>query len=181
VDTLPDYLQTGLEIIFVGINPGAYSAQVGHYFATPQNRFWAALNRSGLVPSTAALGPSDDVLMHQYGIGFTDLVKKPSHSASALRAADFRQGAPVLKDKLLRYQPLVVCFNGMTSYRNYLLYTEAGKDAPELGPQERRIGRSWVFVAPNPSPANAVYSLEALAEWYRRLARYRDQVRGDQG
>ena len=49
-DTLPDYLREGLDIVFVGLNPGLYSAQVGHYFAYKQNRFWAALSVSGLVP-----------------------------------------------------------------------------------------------------------------------------------
>ena len=48
-DTLPDYLKPGLDLVFVGLNPSDYSVQMGHYFANPRNRFWAALNRSGLV------------------------------------------------------------------------------------------------------------------------------------
>jgi TDG/mug DNA glycosylase family protein len=186
VDTLPDYLSPGLDIVFVGINPGAYSAEVGRYFATPQNRFWPALSRSGLVPANRELGPPDDVHMHEFGIGFTDVVKRPSRSASDLRAADYREGAPVLREKLLRYQPLVVCFNGLTGYRGYLRYSgdrcPEGRSAkgvalaPKLGPQEHRIGESGVFVVPSPSPANAAYSLKTLVGWYARLAVYRDKL-----
>ena len=177
MDTLPDYLRPGLEIAFVGINPGAYSAKIGHYFGRPTNRFWPAINRSGLVDAGRELGPADDVRMSDHGIGFTDVVKRASNSASDLRAGDYRRWAPVLKEKLLRYQPLIVCFNGLTAFKNYLRYTEGEKGAPDLGPQERRIGDSHVFVVPSPSPANAVYSLETLAHWYRRLAQFRDQVK----
>ena len=181
MDTLPDYLTHGLQIVFVGINPGAYSSQVGRYFATPQNRFWPALNRSGLVDAGRELGPEDDARMSEYGIGFTDVVKRASKSASNLRVEDFRRWAPVLRDAILRYQPLIACFHGVTGYRNYLLYAQGIKQTPPLGPQERTIGASRVFVVPNPSPANAVFSLEALAEWYRRLGVYRDRLKGSAG
>ena len=177
MDTLPDYLRPGLEIVFVGINPGAYSARVGRYFARPANRFWPALNRSGLVDAGRALGPADDARMSDYGIGFTDVVKRASGSASDLKAGDYRRWAPVLREKLLRCQPLIVCFNGLTALRSYLRYAEGEKAALELGQQQRRIGKSRVFVVPSPSPANAVYSLEQLAGWYRRLAEFRDRVR----
>ena len=175
--TLPDYLWPALEIVFVGINPGAYSARVGHYFATPTNRFWQAINRSRLVSTNRKLGPADDAQMHDYGIGFTDVVKRASRSASDLRAEDYRTWAPVLKEKLLRYQPVIVCFNGLTALRNYLLYAEGVKEKLVLGPQERRIGTSHVFVVPSPSPANAAFSLETLTYWYGQLGRLRDQVR----
>ena len=33
VITLPDYLEPGLDIVLVGINPGAYSVRAGHYYA----------------------------------------------------------------------------------------------------------------------------------------------------
>ena len=176
-DTLPDYLRPGLDRVFVGINPGAYSARVGRYFATPQNRFWPAINLSGLVQSGGKLGPQDDVRMDGFGIGFTDVVKRASNSASSLRADDFRRWAPVLKERLLRHQPLVVCFNGLMAYRGYVQYAEGVTEAPALGPQQRRIGASHVFVVPNPSPANAAYSLDTLASWYRRLGAYRDMVK----
>ena len=179
MNTLPDYLAPSLDIVFVGINPGAYSAQVGHYFATPQNRFWPAMNRSGLVSAGRELGAEDDARMSEYGIGFTDVVKRSSNSASSLRAEDYRRWAPVLKQKLVECRPLIACFHGVTGYRNYLLHGEGIKEAPQLGPQERTIGASRVYLVPNPSPANAVFSLDTLAEWYRRLGVYRDQLKGN--
>ncbi len=179
METLPDYLRPGLEIVFVGINPGAYSAQVGHYFATARNRFWSALNQSGLVEAGRELGPEDDARMNDYGIGFTDVVKRPSNSASNLRVEDFRRWVPVLREKLLRYAPRLVCFHGLTGYRGYLLHAEGVKPHLQLGPQERPIGGSRVFVVPNPSPANAAFSLETLVHWYRRLGEYRDGLKGE--
>ena len=169
--TLPDYLRPGLDLAFVGINPGAYSASVGKYFATPQNRFWGALNRSGLGERSDLASGDEAWLFEHRAIGFTDVVKRASNSASSLRAADFRAWAPLTREKLLAASPLVVCFNGITGYRWFLQYAEGRKRADvELGEQPERLGDSCVFVAPNPSPANASYSLDDIAGWYNRLA-----------
>ena len=169
--TLPDYVRPGLDLVFVGINPGAYSASVGKYFATPQNRFWSALNRSGLAERND-LGPGDEAWLFEHrAIGFTDVVKRASNSASSLRATDFRAWAPLTREKLLETSPLVVCFNGITGYKWFLQYAEGRKqDDVPLGEQPERLGDSRVFVAPNPSPANASYSLDDIAGWYTRLA-----------
>lgn len=173
-ETLTDYLAPGLEIVFVGLNPSTYSVRVGHYFANPRNRFWAALNRSGLVGEE--LSPERESELPKYKIGFTDVVKRPTPQASGLRAADYREWAPVLKRKLEHYQPLVACFHGMTGYKAYLKYGEGVEERPELGRQERTIGPTAIFVVPNPSPANAQYSLDDLVTWYRRLAEFRQEV-----
>ncbi len=175
MDTLPDYLNRGLDIVFVGINPSAYSVDVGHYFANPRNRFWDALRRSGIVDGeiTAEL---DHTLLDQ-GIGFTDVVKRPTSQASKLRAEDFRRWAPVLREKLVQYQPLIVCFQGILAYGNYLRYGEGTRASPVLGLQNRSIGTSVVFVAPNPSPANARFSVEDLAGWYRKLNSLRAELK----
>ena len=175
--TLPDYLRPGLDIVFVGINPGAYSARVGHYFATPRNRFWSAINRSGLLAEP--VDAENDHLVLEQGIGLTDVVKRPSSSASNLRAEDFRRWAPVLKEKLVRFKPLIVCFHGVTGYRQYLKHAEDTSSHPELGLQPHRIGESRVFVVPNPSPANAVYSLDTLVCWYRRLEELREELKSE--
>ena len=176
METLPDYLKEGLDIIFVGLNPSAYSARVGHYFANPRNRFWTAFNRSGLVK--AELSAAQDGTLLDHGIGFTDLVKRPTPQASELTSEDYLQGAPVLKGKLERYRPLVACFHGLTAYRQYLRYGEGVKAKPELGLQERTIGGSKVFVIPNPSPANARFSVEDLANWYLKVNEIRNELRG---
>ena len=119
----------------------------------------------------------DHTLIDQ-SIGFTDVVKRPSRQASGLTAQDYRRWAPVLKEKLERYQPLIVCFHGLMAYSIYLRYAEGIKNRPKLGPQTHCIGGSQVFVVPNPSPANAQYSLDTLVEWYRKLKDFRARLKG---
>jgi double-stranded uracil-DNA glycosylase len=170
--TLPDHLVPGLDIVFVGLNPSLYSARLGHYFANPRNRFWAALNRSGIVG--LELSPEQDASLLDHGIGFTDVVKRPTPQASGLTVADYRQWCPVLMEKLHKYQPRIASFHGLTTYRAYLKYAEEASDNPVLGLQERTIGSTLIFVTPNPSPANARYSLDDLARWYRKLGQLRD-------
>ena len=181
LETLPDYLRPGLDIVFIGLNPSSISVREGHYFANPRNRFWMALNRSGLVP--VQLSPALDKQLMDYGIGLTDLIKRPTSQASGLNASDYREGTPELKAKLLDYRPAIACFHGMMCYRAYLKYAEGlqgkpSKEKPDLGLQPHLIGQSQVFVVPNPSPANAQYSLGALVDWYQQLGRLRsDSVR----
>jgi TDG/mug DNA glycosylase family protein len=175
--TLPDYLRPGLEIVFVGINPGANSARAGRYFATPQNRFWPALRASGMVNDPRSLEPGAEYWLLDVGIGFTDVVKRPSASASDLKAADFRQGVPLLRQRLEAADPLVVVFNGLTGFNAYRRYAEGVREGAALGRQATRIGRSRVYVAPNPSPANAAFSLEHIAVSYREAAAWRDELR----
>ena len=165
--SLPDYLAPGLRLVFVGINPGINSVQVGHYFASPRNRFCRAFNIAGLALEDC--GPEEDGQLLGQGIGFTDVVKRPTRGAGDLKAQDFRTGVPQLKEKLLRFQPKVVCFHGVTAYGSYLRYAESIRTPPGLGIQPRAIGQSRVFVTPNPSPANAAVSLDTLVSWYVRL------------
>ena len=165
--TLPDYLEDGLDLVLVGLNPSQYSADVGHYFANPRNRFWAAFNLSGLVDREFT--PEDDAGLLRFGIGLTDVVKRPTPQGSGLKADDYRRWAPVLKEKLLRYQPRLVCFQGLMAYKAYLRYGEGVREGPRLGLQDLKIGDSQVFVVPNPSPANAKYSVDDLASWFKQL------------
>ena len=169
--TLPDYLQEGLDIVFVGLNPSVFSVEAGHYFANPRNRFWAALSRSKLIGR--GVSPEDDAALLHDGIGFTDVVKRPTRQGSGLKAEDYRSWAPVLKDKLLRFKPRIASFHGMMGYRAYLKHAEKVDGRLYLGLQERKIGQSLVFVVPNPSPANAKYSLDDLVGWYDRLQELR--------
>ncbi len=172
MNTLPDYLKEDLDIVLVGLNPSQVSVERGHYFANPRNRFWRAFNESGLVDAPVAM--EEDHVLPDFGIGFTDLVKRPSRQASALRAKDYREGAPVLKEKLLKWQPVVVCFQGLTVYANYMRYAEGLKVKVQLGLQTHTVGASRVFVVPNPSPANAQYSLDTLVCWFQELKKLRD-------
>jgi TDG/mug DNA glycosylase family protein len=177
--TLPDHLAPGLDLVFVGINPGTYSVARGHYFARPTNRFWPAFSRSRLsAPIRRALGvkalvPEHDAMLLAFGIGFTDVVKRPSANAADLTRADFDRWAPRLLARLRRFRPRVACFHGLTAYRPFVRLAFADPDArPVLGPQAQTIGSTALFVVPNPSPANAHFDVASQAAWYDALARH---------
>ncbi len=90
-----------------------------------------------------------------------------------LRAADYREGAPALKEKLLEYRPAIAWFHGIGVYKQYLKYAEAVTVKNlSLGVQRRTIGKTSIFVSPNPSPANARYSLDDLIKYYNELVSY---------
>ena len=176
--TLPDYLGPGLEIVSIGLNPSLPSIREGFYFANPRNRFWRALNGSGLVaeqlvPGVAAM----DVLLTRDRIGFTDVVKRPTAGGHDLRAADYREWSPLLLQKLEKFQPMIAWFQGKQAYANYLKYNEGVKPELEWGEQPRRIGPARVFLTPNPSPANAAYSLDVLTDWFRQLQDFRSTLK----
>jgi TDG/mug DNA glycosylase family protein len=175
--TLPDLLRDGLKIVFVGINPGLYSATHGHYFARRTNRFWPAFSRSTLSREArhgvglAMLGPEHDTALLAYGFGFTDVVKRPTGNAGELAPGELAAGAPLLLEKLARHRPVVACFHGLTGYRPFAraVFPEDGA-VPALGPQPHGIGETRIFVVPNPSPANAHFTPADQAGWYDRLA-----------
>src|SRR5215470_17162363 len=149
-ETLPDYLCVGLDLVFVGLNPGLYSAQVGHYFAFTPNRFWRALSASGLVPEP--VGPEDDARLLDWGIGLTDIVKRPTRGIHELARREFVLGAKTLQEKIVRYQPHVVCFVGLTGYQICC------GEKRGLGIQSGKFGGASAFVIPSTSPRNASYS-----------------------
>ena len=167
-ETLPDYLREGLDIVFVGLNPGLYSARVRHYFAMPQNRFWSALSASGLVPHP--VGPEDDARLLEWGIGLTDVVKRPTSGIHELSRGEFRRGAKVLREKILHYKPRIVCFVGLTGYR------VCCEERSALGLQAGGLGESQVFVIPSTSPRNAHYSLDDIIQALKDLRQYRDRL-----
>ena len=174
MDTLPDYLHEGLYFISIGLNPSEVSVAAGYYFANPRNRFWKALNASRLVNETLEPGAAAmQILLDQYRIGFTDLVKRPTRMGKQLRTADYREAAPVLKEKLLRYQPNIAWFQGRETYRQYLKFAEDLETDIPWGAQKYLIGKSRIFVTPNPSPANAQYSLADLSKYYDAMVSYR--------
>jgi TDG/mug DNA glycosylase family protein len=176
--TLPDLLHDGLELVFVGINPSVYSVTQGHYFARKNNRFWPCFSRSALsrhirqALKVELLEPIHDQLLPACGIGFTDVVKRPTAKASELGREEFAAGAAVLAARLERWQPRVACFQGMMGYRPFAaLFGSTGRNLV-LGPQPLRIGRTYVFVVPSPSSANAHFTPVQQTEWYDRLAAF---------
>ena len=175
--TLPDYLRPGLILVSVGLNPSLPSVRAGFYFANPRNRFWPALQASGLLagpvePGVAAM----QLLLERDGIGFTDIVKRPTAGAHALRAADYRTWAPRLRERIERASPRIAWFHGKLAWSGYLRYALDCRQPIGWGEQPIRIGSSRVFVTPNPSPANAAYSLADLTAWYRLLGASRDAL-----
>ncbi|MGH6928480.1 MAG: mismatch-specific DNA-glycosylase, partial [Dongiaceae bacterium] len=166
--TLPDFLAPGLDIISIGINPSLYSVERGFYFARPGNRFWPALNASGLVspplePSRRAI----ERLFREYRIGFTDLVKRATARASELSAEDYARGARVLQAKLVRYGPEIAWFHGVSAYRLFLAHTGLPRKTIAAGLQSERIGPSRIFVTPNPSGANPSANPKQIVPLYR--------------
>ena len=172
--TLPDHLGAGLDIVSIGINPSVYSVERGFNFARPGNRFWPALNASGLI--SERLEPSPGAvrrLFRLHRIGFTDLVKRATARADDLSAADYARGARLLERKLRRHRPAIAWFQGVSAYRIFLAHlgTPRARIAPGL--QRERIGATRIFVTPNPSGANPAANLDKLVPLYRRLARLR--------
>lgn len=174
---LDDFLDYDLDIISVGLNPSLLSAKQGFYFANPRNRFWKALNASDMLQeSLTPCLESQRVLLDKYKMGFTDVVKRPTSMGSDLNASDYRIGVPELNKKLLLYQPRILWFHGKVAYEKYLKIMGDYCGSTQWGEQKNVISSGRVFVTPNPSPANAAYSLEVLIDWYRKLAEFRDNI-----
>lgn len=186
IRTLPDYLEHGLDLVFIGINPGLYSVARGHYFARKTSRFWPALSasklsrvlRSGL--GLSALSPGNDRDLPRFGIGLTDVVKRPSANAGELAADDFAQWSPILIEKIHRYAPRVACFHGLTAFHPFLRIALRVSDrVPVLGPQPELIGSTRLYVVPNPSPANAHFTLADQVAWYDKVADFLAAARAE--
>lgn len=169
---LPDYLATGLDVVLVGINPGLRSAEKGHHFAGPGNRFWALLADSGLTPNKLRYEEDSELL--GYGIGLTNIVSRASGSSSELGPKDYQAGRQSLVSKIERYRPTVAALVGITVLR--ALWPELSND-PEpkkiaCGHRPETIGKATLFVLPNPSGRNAHYSYEQMLSCWRKLASY---------
>jgi TDG/mug DNA glycosylase family protein len=159
---LRDVIAPGLDVLFCGINPSLMSAERGHHFARPGNRFWPALHRGGLTPRL--LSPDEDGLLPTFGLGITNVVARPTRTAAELAVDELRQGAVELADLVAGYRPRVLAVLGITAWRQAF-------DRPRavLGRQPERIGGVTTWVAPNPSGLNAHHQLPDLARRYGEL------------
>ncbi len=170
--TLADFVAPGLRILSVGLNPSLPSVEAGFPFANPRNRFWKAVNASALLsapvePGVAAM----QRLLECEHIGFTDVVKRPTRGAADLRAVDYREGAPRLRALVESLEPRWVWFHGKLAWQHYLRHASVEGNDDGWGQQAWKIGNSRIFVTPNPSPANAAFSLDDLIESYNAFAR----------
>ena len=167
---LQDSLRPGLDLVFVGINPGIASATRGHHYAGPGNHFWPLLYEAGLVPER--LTCDDDARLPGYGIGLTNLVERASRGIADLSRAEMWAGAERLREKLRRYRPRVVCFNGKAIYEVF-----SGRRC-RLGLQPERHEGALVFVMPSTSPRGASYQRADKLRFFRELKRIVDREAG---
>jgi TDG/mug DNA glycosylase family protein len=160
--TVPDVIAPGLRVLFCGINPGLYTAAVGHHFARPGNRFWPALHASGF--TDRLLSPFDERELLQLGLGVTNVVARATAAASELSHDDFVKGGRVLRSKVRRYRPRIVAVLGVGAYRAAFARPKA-----VIEEQEERIDEARIWVLPNPSGLNANYQLKDLTKLFRAL------------
>ncbi|KAF8624536.1 hypothetical protein AX15_005844 [Amanita polypyramis BW_CC] len=123
LDGLSDILGNELDVLFCGINPGEYSATVGHHFANPRNHFWRCLFESGLTGKY--IRPSEDHTipgLKPFSLGLTNLVDRPTAEQSELSSTELVTGVSVLLEKIIKCRPRMVCFVGLgiaTTVKNY--------------------------------------------------------------
>jgi double-stranded uracil-DNA glycosylase len=160
--TVPDLIGRDLAVLFCGINPGLYSAATGHHFARPGNRFWRALQAAGF--TDRVLPPWEESALLSHGCGVTNLVSRATATADALTREELIAGRARLARKAARYRPRWIAIVGIGAYR-----VAFGRPAATIGRQTERLGRSGLWVLPNPSGLNANHQLPQLARAFRAL------------
>ena len=177
--TLPDLLRPGLDLVFVGINPGERSARAGHYYAHPGNGFWPAFSASPLVRLSPTLptgasspaGPEDDRRLPALGIGFTDVVKRVVTDSSAISDTELRAAIPAFRRRIAYARPRAVCF---TTTRGFGALFPRVRTANTWGRQPVTLEGAAVWVIPSTSGRAAGYRAEVhtvLAELAASLGR----------
>jgi TDG/mug DNA glycosylase family protein len=149
----------GLRVLFVGVNPSLRSAEVGHHFARPGNRFWPTLHAAGFTPRR--LRPDEDHELPAYGLGVTNIAFRPTRAADELSATELREGAAELERTVRRHAPRLVAIVGLTAYRIAFARPRA-----EMGLAPEEIGGRPVWILPNPSGLNAHYKPADFARLY---------------
>ena len=168
--TVPDLVgDSPPRLVFVGINPGLWTAATGTHFAHPGNRFYPALHRAGIteheLDRVAGLSDADRRELTDRGIAITNVVRRATAKASELTADELRAGGTELVHRLERWRPAVVAVAGVTAYR-----TAFGRRAATTGRQDDALAGAELWVVPNPSGLNAHETTDSLAGWYRAVA-----------
>ena len=164
--TLPDYLRKGMKLVIVGCNPSESSVRAGHYYAGRGNQFWPMLYESGVVPEP--FDYPDDRRVIEFGIGLTDLVKRPTRGVEELNRQDFAEGRIVLAQKLEEFAPRVVAFNGKLTYEQF------AQRKCRYGLQKGSLYGAQIYVLPSTSGQNARGKAERVKH-FRNLARLLDR------
>jgi TDG/mug DNA glycosylase family protein len=159
---LVDIIGDETRVLFCGINPGLMSAWTGHHFARPGNRFWPALHASGFTPRRFA--PAEQQGMLALGLGITNVARRATARADELTAQELKAGGKLLTAKVEARRPQWLAVLGVTAYR--IAFDDK---LARVGPQERTIGDTRIWVLPSPSGLNAHWSPVMLAAEFGRL------------
>jgi TDG/mug DNA glycosylase family protein len=167
---VPDLLpRSRPKLLFVGINPGLWTAATQTHFAHPGNRFYPALLRAGIIERAidpaAGMTDADREHLTSRGIGITNVVHRATARADELTADELRVGGEQLVALVERVRPRVVALAGITAYR-----TAFGRRKAALGRQEETLGGAELWVVPNPSGLNAHETVTSLAAAYAAAA-----------
>lgn len=166
--SVPDLIGPGVKLLFVGINPGLWTAATQTHFAHPGNRFYPALYRAGLidweVDRSAGFDAADRERMISRGIGITNLVNRATVRASELDRDELQRGATRLEQLVSEMEPALVAVAGVTAYR-----TAFRRPKARLGKQPEDLAGAALWAVPNPSGLNAHETIESLAGWYRQV------------
>lgn len=172
--TLPDYIKPDLDIVFVGINPGTRSAEVGHHYAGHSNRFWKLINEAKLVPCVVTY--KDDWRLPEWGLGFTNLVSRTTSGSGDLIKPDFVSGKIELESKIRRYRPRILALLGLTLYPILFSKHSMSNDRKREGSPRAKIGLlpepfegAKVVLLPNPSGRNAHYTYQDMLKGFCEL------------
>lgn len=159
--TLPDYLRKGMKLVIVGCNPSESSVRTGHYYSGRNNVFWPVMFKSKVVPEPLEYG--DDRRIIEFGIGLTDLVKRPTRAIEELTREDFAEGRIVLSQKLEEFTPRVIAFNGK------MVYEQFAQRKCKYGLQKELLYGARVFVLPTSGGQDTGGHAERLTH-FRKLA-----------
>jgi double-stranded uracil-DNA glycosylase len=166
---VPDLVGPDLRLLFVGINPGLWTAAVQTHFAHPANRFYPALLAAGIIDRridpAAGMSDADRQYFVGRGLGITNLVSRASARADELSADELRAGAVLLAERVDAWRPAVVAIAGITAYRSAFSLRKA-----VVGRQPEPLAGAEVWVVPNPSGLNAHDTIATLATAYREAA-----------
>ncbi|WP_150265297.1 mismatch-specific DNA-glycosylase [Paenibacillus tepidiphilus] len=166
MNEVPDHLDHGLSIVFIGFNPSIRSGESGHHYANPRNNFWRILQGSGLTPRLYHAAEDGELL--KLGYGFTNIVARPTRGAEDITREEYAEGRELLRTKLALFRPEIACFVGKGVYTEYSRRPKA-----EWGFQEGEPVVDGVreFVAPSSSGLVRM-PMEEIVDIYRRLAEY---------
>jgi TDG/mug DNA glycosylase family protein len=160
--TVPDLVAPNLNVLFVGINPGLYTAAIGHHFGRPGNRFWKVLHLSGFTPRQLSPFEEQDLLTH--GIGVTNMVPRTTATAAELKPEEIVEGGRRLIKLVKKYQPRTIAVLGVQAYRKAFEFPRA-----QVGLQEEMLANTPVWVLPNPSGLQAHYQLDDMVALFEDL------------